>query len=152
MPAISAYIPVRDDLMIVLEPGRGMVGESGCLLASVVGRASAAIDWLYLDAGVFNGLMETYEGFPPVVELVSDCAAERPTRTYTLAGPSCDSCDVVARNVEMPEIDVGERLLFRDAGAYTNEYAAAFNGFPIPEVISNAGLRVTDINVVAISA
>ncbi len=154
MGAIADFIPQRDDLMIVLEPGRGMVGESGCLLASVVGRAQRGDQtWLYLDAGVFNGLMETYEGFPPVVELVSDCAAERPTRTYTLAGPSCDSCDVVARNVEMPEIHVGERLLFRDAGAYTNEYAAAFNGFPIPEVISlNAGLRVTDINIVAISA
>ncbi len=43
---------------------------------------------------------------------------------------------MIARNIERPEIHIGERLLFHDTGAYTNEYAAAFNGFPIPEVIS----------------
>ena len=60
---------------------------------------------------------------------------------------------MIARNIEMPEIHIGERLLFHDAGAYTNEYAAAFNGFPIPEVISlNAGLRVAEINVMEMSA
>ncbi|MFN8450192.1 MAG: hypothetical protein U0521_16805 [Anaerolineae bacterium] len=137
MQAVVDYIPATPNLMLVLEPGRGMVGESGALVATVVGRAQRGDQtWLYLDAGVFNGLMETYEGFPPVVDLVSDCAAERPERVYTLAGPSCDSCDVIARNITLPEINVGERLLFRDTGAYTNEYAAAFNGFPIPEVIS----------------
>jgi ornithine decarboxylase len=55
--------------------------------------------------------------------------------TYTLAGPSCDSCDVIARGVELPELRIGDRLVFYDAGAYTNEYAAAFNGFPIPEFV-----------------
>ena len=137
MQAISDYIPFTPNLMLVLEPGRGMVGESGKLVATVVGKAQRGDQtWLYLDAGVFNGLMETYEGFPPVVDLVSDCASHRPSRIYTVDVPSCDSCDVIARNITLPEIQVGERLLFHDAGAYTNEYAAAFNGFPIPEVVA----------------
>lgn len=137
MEAIAHYIP-RDDLrMLVLEPGRGLVGESGRLVVSVVGKAKRGSDeWLYLDAGVFNGLMETYEGFPPVVQLLSDDADERPMARYTLAGPSCDSCDVIARNVDMPEVNIGDRLVFFDAGAYTNEYAAAFNGFPIPRWVA----------------
>ena len=67
----------RPNLMLVLEPGRGLVGEFGRLLVTVVGKAQRGDDtWLYLDAGVFNGLMETYEGFPPVVQ-----SAERPTMT-----------------------------------------------------------------------
>lgn len=137
MDAVAHYIP-RDDLQILaLEPGRGLVGESGRLVVSVVGKAKRGSDeWLYLDAGVFNGLMETYEGFPPVVHLLSDDAAERPTMRYTLAGPSCDSCDVIARGVELPEVHIGDRLVFLDAGAYTNEYAAAFNGFPIPRWVA----------------
>ncbi|HLU08085.1 MAG TPA: hypothetical protein VK003_00325, partial [Oceanobacillus sp.] len=135
MAAIEQYIPATRNLMLVLEPGRGLVGESGRLLVTVVGKAKRGDDtWLYLDAGVFNGLMETYEGFPPVVRTLHD-EVKRPPMHYTLAGPSCDSCDVVARDVELPEIHIGERLIFYDAGAYTNEYAAAFNGFPIPEVI-----------------
>lgn len=145
MQAVKDYIPAVLDFQLILEPGRGMVGESGVLVSGVVGKAQRGDQtWLYLDAGVFNGLMETYEGFPPVVDLVSDCASERPTKTYTLAGPSCDSCDVIARNIDMPEIHIGDRLVFHDAGAYTNEYAVPFNGFPIPELISlNAPLRMT---------
>ena len=135
MQAIEDYIPATPNLMLVLEPGRGLVGESGRLLATVMGRAKRGADtWLYLDVGVFNGLMETYEGFPPVVRVLND-EVVRPPMRYTLAGPSCDSCDVVARNIELPELQIGERVVFYDAGAYTNEYAAAFNGFPIPEVI-----------------
>ncbi len=137
MDAVRRYIPHEDLDVLALEPGRGLVGEAGRLLVSVVGKASRGGDeWLYLDAGVFNGLMETYEGFPPVVRLLADDAGARPTRRYTLAGPSCDSCDVVAHDVEMPEVHIGDRLVFLDAGAYTNEYAAAFNGFPIPRWVA----------------
>lgn len=131
--AVENYIPAVDDLMLILEPGRGLVGESGVLVTSVVGKAKRSDDeWLYLDAGVFNGLMETYEGFPPTVRVLN--GEDRPMKRYTLAGPSCDSCDVIARGVELPEVYLDDRLVFLDAGAYTNEYAAAFNGFPIPAV------------------
>lgn len=144
MAAIETYIPYHAEfLKLVLEPGRGLVGESGRLLVTVEGKAQRGDDtWLYLDAGVFNGLMETYEGFPPVVSLLDEDADSRATCRYTLAGPSCDSCDVIARNIELPEIHIGDRLVFYDAGAYTNEYAVAFNGFPTPTVIAlNATLE-----------
>jgi diaminopimelate decarboxylase len=75
MEAIDEFIPQGRNLMLVLEPGRGLVGESGRLLATVVGKAKRGdAMWLYLDAGVFNGLMETYEGFPPVVSLLNEPA------------------------------------------------------------------------------
>ncbi|MEZ4670855.1 MAG: type III PLP-dependent enzyme [Anaerolineae bacterium] len=135
MDAVTHHIP-HSNPMLVLEPGRGLVGESGRLVVTVVGKAKrGSSTWLYLDAGVFNGMMETFEGFPPVTELLSFDAFDRPKMRYTLAGPSCDSCDVVARDLELPEVNIGDRLMFLDAGAYTNEYAVPFNGFPIPEVV-----------------
>jgi ornithine decarboxylase len=135
MDAVSQFIP-HNKPMLVLEPGRGLVGESGRLVVTVVGKAKrGSSTWLYLDAGVFNGMMETFEGFPPVTQLLTDDADDRPMMLYTLAGPSCDSCDVVARDLLLPEIHIGERLMFLDAGAYTNEYAVPFNGFPIPVVV-----------------
>jgi ornithine decarboxylase len=144
MKAIADYIPAVPNLMLILEPGRGLVGDAGKLLVSIVGKAKRGGDsWLYLDAGVFNGLMETYEGFPPVVLPLDDAANDRPMMRYTLAGPSCDSCDVVARNLEMPEMKVGERLVFLDTGAYTNEYAVPFNGFPIPQCVILNNERTT---------
>lgn len=136
MAAVAEYIPPTPGLILALEPGRGLVGENGRLVANVMGKAQRGDQtWLYLDVGVFNGLMETFEGFPPVVELIADDAEARARRIVTLAGPSCDSCDVIARSVEMPELRTGDRVMFYDTGAYTNEYAAAFNGFPIPEIV-----------------
>jgi ornithine decarboxylase len=137
MAAVEAYIPYHPNLMLVLEPGRGLVGEAGRLIVTVEGKAPRGGDmWLYMDAGVFNGLMETFEGFPPVVRVLGEEAADRTRQIYTLAGPSCDSCDVVARNMELPEIHVGDKLIFLDSGAYVTEYAVAFNGFPTPEVVA----------------
>lgn len=133
--AIDAYMPAQPRTL-ALEPGRGLVGEAGRLVAEVMGEAVRGTEnWLYLDAGVFNGLMEAYEGLPPVVELLPMVSnGHRPLRPYTLAGPSCDSCDVIARDVLLPATHTGDRLMFLDAGAYTNEYASRFNGFNIPEV------------------
>lgn len=136
MDAIYESIPLNENLMLVLEPGRGLVGESGLLVATVEGKAIRGDDtWLYLDVGVFNGLMETYEGFPPVIRLLADDADERPTAVYTLAGPSCDSADVIARHMELPELHIGDKLAFLDAGAYVTEYGVSFNGFPTPVVV-----------------
>jgi ornithine decarboxylase len=137
MPAIRDFIPADiDELMLVLEPGRGLVGESGLLYSKVEGKASRGDqEWIYLDVGVFNGLMETYEGFPPVVRVLAEDADQRPLRRYTLAGPTCDSCDVVARNIELPELHIGDVLVYLDAGAYVSEYGVAFNGFPTPAIV-----------------
>jgi ornithine decarboxylase len=137
MDAIERYIPTTPNLQLILEPGRGLTGEAGRLLTTVEGKALRGSEtWIYLDAGVFNGLMETYEGFPPVVRVLGQDVDLRPKMRYTLAGPSCDSCDVIARNVELPELHIGDRLVFWDTGAYTSEYAAAFNGFPVPVVMA----------------
>ena len=47
-----------------MEPGRVLVGDAGLLITSVIGTANRGEEhWLYLDAGVFNALMETIEGF-----------------------------------------------------------------------------------------
>jgi ornithine decarboxylase len=80
------------------------------------------------------------------VEHLDEGAELRPTRRYTLAGPSCDSCDVIARHIELPETRIGDRLVFYDTGAYTNEYAVAFNGFPIPAVEAIPASREVEVD------
>jgi len=48
--------------LLSVEPGRAIVGRAGTLVASVIGHAERNGEtWIYLDAGVFNALMETIE-------------------------------------------------------------------------------------------
>ena len=86
--------------------------------------------WVYVDAGVFNALMEATGG------IRYEIVAERPgARTpCVLAGPSCDSVDVISSDALLPDVRVGDRVYFLNAGAYTLSYASAFNGFGPPEV------------------
>jgi ornithine decarboxylase len=119
------------DVELTIEPGRAIVGDSGILVASVIGKARRGSEsWLYLDAGVFNGLMETIEGFS------YELRTERPgpMKVFTVAGPSCDSVDVMFKSIPLPDLQVGERIYILNAGAYTLSYASSFNGFPPPAV------------------
>ncbi len=122
-----------EDVELVAEPGRYLVADAGVLVGSVIGKASREDgDWLYLDLGVFNGLMEAvgdvhYSFWPTTSNM--------PPKIWTIAGPSCDSFDVVARGVQMREPEVGERILIFPGGAYTTSYASRFNGSVIPKVV-----------------
>ncbi|XID75056.1 type III PLP-dependent enzyme [Alkanindiges sp. WGS2144] len=128
-----------DDLPeIILEPGRSLVGESGVLVSEVVliSRKSRTDlnRWVYLDVGLFQGLIETlgesikYPVYTPKMEERS------PEGTVVLAGPTCDSTDIMYENshYQLPlNLAVGDRIYWLTTGAYTNSYSSVeFNGFP----------------------
>ncbi len=122
-----------DRVELTVEPGRALVGEAGLLVASVIGKAERGQErWLYLDAGVFNALLEAIQGFR--YQLRTERAG--PPRRYVLAGPTCDSVDTIAQDVPLPELSVGDRVYFLNAGAYTLSYASSFNGFEPPRVVA----------------
>ena len=126
---IAERFPAK--IQVALEPGRMIVGDAAVLGASVIGKARrGAEDWVYLDVGVFNGLMETIEGF--AYEFLTSARGIR--SSVVLAGPSCDSVDVISESVALPDLAVGDRLYVANAGAYTLSYASHFNGWPPPTV------------------
>jgi len=115
-----------------MEPGRYLVGESGTLVAKIIGIAQRESNkWVYLDLGVFGGMMETIDGITyPTTSSSKSLSREK----VTLCGPSCDSLDKMFE-VEIPTPQIGDYLYFTGAGAYTNVYASNFNGFKKPKVI-----------------
>jgi ornithine decarboxylase len=58
-----------------------------------------------------------------------------PRLACVLAGPTCDSIDVVAEDLPMPELAIGELLVARQIGAYTIATATDFNFFPRARVV-----------------
>jgi ornithine decarboxylase len=119
----------------IIEPGRGMVGNAGVIEAEVVlvARKSArdAVRWVYLDIGKFGGLAETMDEsirYPVRTPRDGD-----PTAPCVLAGPTCDSMDVLyeRKPYDLPvSLEIGDKVLIEGAGAYTATYASVgFNGF-----------------------
>ena len=117
---------------ILIEPGRSVVGDAGIFVTKVIGKTSRGDEqWLSVDVGVFNGLMESIGGikYSYIVE------GSKEIKKWTLAGPSCDSFDVIEKNILLPEPAVGNYILILSSGAYTISYASEFNGFSIPRTI-----------------
>ena len=118
------------DIEVFVEPGRALVGEAGILVATTIGKGMRnGQKWLYLDVGVFNGLMESIGGIQYSVAVVRN----GPRSKWVLAGPSCDSFDVISTEVELTEPEIGDKVYIMSAGAYTTAYASSFNGFSIPK-------------------
>jgi ornithine decarboxylase len=119
----------------IIEPGRGMVGNAGLIEAEVVLVSKKSeedeVRWVYLDIGKFGGLAETMdESIRYPIRTPRDGDAMAPC---VLAGPTCDSADVMYEKVPymLPvSLEIGDRVLIEGTGAYTSTYAAvAFNGF-----------------------
>jgi ornithine decarboxylase len=120
----------------IIEPGRGMVGNAGCIEAEVVlvSRKSEneSVRWVYLDIGKFGGLAETIdESIRYPIRTPRDGDAVAPC---VLAGPTCDSVDVLYEREPylLPvSLSIGDKVLIEGTGAYTATYSTvAFNGFP----------------------
>jgi ornithine decarboxylase len=123
---------------IVLEPGRSLVGDAGILTSEVVltsRKNNTALNrWVYVDAGKFNGLIETLNEaikYPVVVEGYGPDAKEG---EVIIAGPTCDSMDIMYEDAKyrLPVgLHSGDKLYWLSTGAYTSTYAScSFNGFP----------------------
>lgn len=132
--AIDDYLP--EGIHCVMEPGRYIAASAGVMAAEVITLLDKVTDgqlvrWVYLDVGRFNGLWEANDiTFP-----VQTCRDGDETVRAVLAGPTCDSEDVlydVARHFHVPRtLDVGDRMTFANTGAYTRSYTTVgFNGFP----------------------
>ena len=117
---------------VIAEPGRYLVSDAGYFVCRIMGTATRANKrWMHLDAGMFGGIIETAEGLK--YKIRTDRAG--PDIPWNVAGPTCDSIDVVMRDEPLPsDLQEGDYLYLRNAGAYTTAYASSFNGFPLPEV------------------
>lgn len=136
-----------EDLTIVFEPGRRIVGDTGVLLTRVCNtkhRPETGDTWLLTDAGYSLALsMAMYKWY---YHLISASRADEAHATpFKVAGPLCDSGDVyfdLERGARLPnhrllpaETKVGDLLALLNTGAYTLDQASQYNGRPIPAAV-----------------
>jgi ornithine decarboxylase len=127
--ALAAFPP---EVRVIAEPGRYMVSDAGYFVCRVLGTATrGGKRWMHWDAGLFGGVIETTEGLK--YKIRTDRSG--PDVPWHVAGPTCDSVDVILRDEPLPsDLQEGDFVYIRNAGAYTTAYASEFNGFPLPEV------------------
>jgi ornithine decarboxylase len=122
---------------LLAEPGRAVAADAGTTVTTVIGRATRRSgEWLYLDAGVYHGLIESlFDSDGVSYPAVAESGSNHDT-PFTLAGPSCDGTDVITRSVLLPaNIGIGDRVALRCTGAYSLSYLGRFCGIADPSVV-----------------
>jgi ornithine decarboxylase len=123
----------KNNVTVLCEPGRCISGDSATLITRVTGRARRkGIPWFYIDDGVygaFSGRLFDHCDYRIISE------RNGPKSKCVIAGPTCDSIDVVSRDQTLPRLDIGDILLVPGMGAYTNASATSFNGFEPPRLV-----------------
>jgi ornithine decarboxylase len=120
--ALNNYFP---ETKVVAEPGRVICGDAAVLITRVIGKSCRNnVQWYYIDDGLYNSFSgkvydhANYEVFSEKTDGLTRCV---------LAGPTCDSFDVIAQDILLPELEIGDLLLVPSMGAYTNVSATEFN-------------------------
>lgn len=121
---------------IALEPGRSIVGEAGITLYTVgaIKDIPAVKKYLAVDGGMFeNPRYALYQSKYTVVK-ASDVYGEC-TQKVTIAGKCCESGDIIAVDVPLPEVESGDILAVLTTGAYHYSMASNYNRNLIPEAV-----------------
>jgi ornithine decarboxylase len=134
-PIRQALAEVPPGVRIIAEPGRYLVAAAMQGITTVVGKAHRRGSfWYYLDDGVYGSYSGTvYDGAHYPVTAISPATGG--LNRSVLAGPTCDSVDVIAEDIWLPELQIGDLIVVGSMGAYTVASASEFNSIPKTKIL-----------------
>lgn len=115
---------------LCVEPGRYLVCDASILLTAVnTVKVTPSRKFVGVDAG-FNTLVRPtmYGSYHPILVANKLEAAEK--ETYEVAGPICESGDLLAKDRSMPKVEEGDLLAVLNAGAYGFSMSSQYNSRP----------------------
>ncbi len=118
---------------VIAEPGRYLAGPVCTLITRVIGKSIRNNKhWYYLDDGVYGCLSGiVYDHCKYQFRVFR----RGQTQISTLAGPTCDSFDVISFSEELPELEFGDIVYVENIGAYSIATATHFNSIPPAKTI-----------------
>ncbi|MEX2158011.1 MAG: diaminopimelate decarboxylase [Dehalococcoidia bacterium] len=130
-----------DQPMLIVEPGRVMVGRAGVALYTIGARKEipGVRTYVSIDGGMADNIRPAmydskYEA------LVADRATEAPSERVSIAGKYCESGDVLIKDIELPKLWAGDTLAVPASGAYCLAMASNYNlSLRPPIVLVNDG-------------
>ncbi|MDH5765709.1 MAG: type III PLP-dependent enzyme [Gammaproteobacteria bacterium] len=134
-PVNEALKQLPDHIQIIAEPGRYLSAPAMKAVSSVMGKAKRGdACWYYLDDGIYgsySGQLFDHATYP--LTIFSDI---KETEEAVLAGPTCDSIDVIAEQITMPPLSIGDIVVGHQMGAYTSATSTEFNLFDKAKIVA----------------
>lgn len=140
-PALDSFFPITKGVRIIAEPGRYYVASAFTLCANIIAKRVIPADnpdledpayMYYINDGVYGSFNCLIYDHAEVHAVPLKEAKWQTISRCSLWGPTCDSMDRIIEECYLPNLDVGDWLVFEDMGAYTVAAASTFNGFQRP--------------------
>ena len=118
-----------------LEPGRSLVARAGVAVYKVgaIKRRGNKV-WILIDGGMTDNPRHAMYGARYSCLTVAGLGRER-SEVVSIAGPYCESGDVIIEDLPMPQIEEGELIAIPASGAYHLSMASNYNGSRKPAVV-----------------
>lgn len=122
----NALAPLLQDYKILLEPGRSIIADAGILVTEVQYVKQQAGQTFYITDSSMAELIRPslYQAHHEIVPLEK---SDGKMTVGHIVGPVCESADVMAKDRELPELSVGDKLAVMTAGAYGMVMASNYN-------------------------
>ena len=123
-----------DEVKVLCEPGRALVGNAGVTLYRVgtIKRIPNVRTYVAVDGGMSDNLRPMLYGARYEAEIADRFGGGE---LCTIAGMHCESGDVLVRDVQLNDPRVGDLLVIPATGAYSHAMANNYNAVPRPPVI-----------------
>jgi len=131
--ALKYYFYDRFDVDVVAEPGRFICADAFTLVTRVIGKSIRNNKiWYYIDDGLYGSFSGRIYDKGDYLILTEKDGYKVPS---VLAGPTCDSFDIIYEDYELPDLKIDDLILVPGMGAYTIVSASNFNGFKRAKVV-----------------
>ncbi len=126
---------------LLLEPGRGLIGEAGATLYAigVVKDIPGIRTYVAVDGGMSDNPRPALYG-ARYSAIVANKANQPIVRKVTISGKHCET-DTLIADLEVPDIAPGDILAVQTTGAYNYSMASNYNRLPRPAVVTVADGR-----------
>ncbi|WP_462157755.1 type III PLP-dependent enzyme [Pseudoalteromonas sp. GB56] len=146
-PIRAALATWPETTHFIAEPGRFIVASAMTHVMSVMGQSQRGnLRWYYMDDGVYGAFSGRVYGEPEqrfYTQYSTEFAAGEPS---VLAGPTCDSIDVIGDNVLLPALHDGDLVFTQNMGAYSWTTSTDFNFFAKAQLISlNSTMLIAEV-------
>lgn len=122
---------------IYIEPGRSIIGPCGTNLYKVgsIKDIPGIRKYVAVDGGMSDNIRPALYGAKYEVGIASRMTESKKSEKITISGKLCESGDILARDIVLPEIYSGDILAMTSTGAYGYSMASNYNMIGKPAVV-----------------
>ena len=121
---------------VMIEPGRSIVSNAGTTLYTVGGTKETygGRDYIFIDGGMNDNPRPAL--YSAIYEAsIANKMDDKRIRTYTIAGKCCESGDIIRKDIELPEAEIGDIVAVASTGSYNYSMASNYNRIGRPAVV-----------------